>query len=133
LLPLDNSSIKRGCNYTEPLNFACVPGPAPVPDFCAGLESHRDAWNPLPLDTEDQQEAQLRKKALEGCHPESVLWMVQIMEAWFLTGVNALKVLFKVVLEANPNAEEIPKADVLPVEECDLRRVSQGQTRDQAA
>jgi hypothetical protein len=67
----------------------------------------------LLLDSEDPQEFQLRKRDLEGCDPDSIFWMVQIMESWFLADVEALKTVFKGLSEAairgNPNVEEIPK------------------------
>jgi len=89
----------------------------PVEDFRDALKTHGDAWNVLLLDREDQQEFQLRKKSLEGCDSESIFWMVQIMESWFLADLDALKAVFKGLNEAavrgNPNVEEIPKADVL--------------------
>jgi hypothetical protein len=86
----------------------------PVQDFHAALITHRDAWNVLLLDWEESTEAQLRKQGLQGCDPDSIFWMVQIMESWFLADVDALKALFGGSLsKGNPNVEEIPKADVL--------------------
>jgi uncharacterized Fe-S cluster-containing radical SAM superfamily protein len=68
----------------------------------------------LLLDGEDPQEFQLRRKSLEGCDPDSIFWMVQIMESWFLADVDALKSLFGGSLsKGNPKVEEIPKEDVL--------------------
>ena len=91
---------------------------SPVQDLRDALKTHRDAWNVLLLDSEDPQELQLRKESLEGCDAESVFWMVQIMESWFLADVDALKAVFKVglsesALRGNPNVEDIPKEDVL--------------------
>jgi hypothetical protein len=86
----------------------------PAQDFQAALKSHPDAWNVLLLDGEDPQEFQLRRKSLEGCDPDSIFWMVQIMESWFLADVDALKSLFGGSLsKGNPKVEEIPKEDVL--------------------
>jgi hypothetical protein len=89
----------------------------PVQDFQAALKAHRDAWNVLLLDSEDPQEFRLRKKRLEGCDQDSVFWMVQIMESWFLADVGALKALYKdrlneAAIKRNPKVEEIPKEDV---------------------
>jgi len=69
----------------------------------------------LLLDWEDTGEAQVRKKNLEGCDQDSIFWMVQIMESWFLADARALMALFKTNFGdlGNPNVEEIPKADVL--------------------
>jgi len=89
----------------------------PVQAFRIALQTHSNSWNVLLLDQEDSDEAELRKKRLEGCDVESVFWMVQIMESWFLADVDALKKVFEGFSEAavrgNPNVEEIPKADVL--------------------
>jgi len=63
----------------------------PVQAFRIALETHSNAWNVLLLDHEDSDEAQIRKNRLEGCDPESIFWMVQIMEAWFLADVDALR------------------------------------------
>jgi hypothetical protein len=86
----------------------------PVQDFQAALKSHPNAWNVLLLDSEDPQEFRIRKRGLEGCDSDSIFWMVQIMEFWFLADVDALRALFGGSLsKGNPNVEEIPKADVL--------------------
>lgn len=90
----------------------------PVQAFRIALQTHSNAWNVLLLDWEDPNEAEIRKKNLENCDSDSVFWMVQIMESWFLADVDgALKAAFKGLNEAavrgNPNVEEIPKADVL--------------------
>lgn len=90
----------------------------PVQDFRDALNTHGDAWNVLLLDWEDEDEAAIRKTALAGCDPDSVFWMVQIMESWFLADVDALKAVFQrnlneKALKPNPNVEEISKQDVL--------------------
>jgi Domain of unknown function (DUF4276) len=90
----------------------------PIQDFRVALKTHSDAWNVLLLDWEDGDEAAIRKRGLAGCDPDSVFWMVQIMESWFLADTEALKLVFKTnlnenALKRNPNVEEIPKQDVL--------------------
>jgi Domain of unknown function (DUF4276) len=100
----------------------------PMQDFRDALETHTDAWNVLLLDSEDPQEAELRKRRLEGCDQDSIFWMVQTMEAWFLADVEALRALFKKrfnesALGWNPRVEEIPKADVMER----LKRASGGE------
>jgi hypothetical protein len=99
----------RGCKF-QPVEA----NGTPVQDFRDALKIHPDAWNVLLLDSEDAQEFQLRRKSLEGCDPDSIFWMVQIMESWFLADVDALKALFGgSPSKGNPKVEEIPKADVL--------------------
>jgi hypothetical protein len=100
----------------------------PIQDFRDALKTHADAWNVLLLDHEDAAEAEIRKKHLEGCDQDSVFWMVEIMESWFLADVDALKALHKgrfnqSALGWNPKVEEIPKADVMER----LKRVSGGE------
>lgn len=90
----------------------------PVEDFRDALKTHSDAWNVLLIDSEDPLEFQLRKKSLEGCDPDSIFWMVQVMESWFLADVDALKRFYnggfqESALKGNPKVEEVPKADVL--------------------
>jgi Domain of unknown function (DUF4276) len=87
----------------------------PIQDFRDALETPRDGhvWNVLLLDSEEPQEFHLRKNSLEGCHQDSVFWMVQVMEAWFLADLEGLNAFFKSNLsEGNPNVENIPKVDV---------------------
>lgn len=87
---------------------------APVQDFRDALKTHPDAWNVLLLDWEDENESAVRKNALAGCDSDSVFWMVQVMESWFLADTEALKAIFKRnlnenALKRNPNVEEISK------------------------
>jgi Domain of unknown function (DUF4276) len=88
----------------------------PVEDFRDALKTHSDAWNVLLLDSEDPQEFRLRKQGLQDCDQDSVFWMVQTMESWFLADLDALKAVFKglneAVVRGNPNVEEIPKGDL---------------------
>jgi hypothetical protein len=83
----------------------------PIQDFRDALKTHSGAWNVLLLDSD------LGKAGLEGCDSDSIFWMVQIMESWFLADMYALESVFKdsseAVVKGNPNVEEIPKADVL--------------------
>jgi hypothetical protein len=93
----------RGCKFQS-----VEANGTPVQDFRDALKIHPDAWNVLLLDSEDAQESQLRRKSLEGCDPESIFWMVQIMESWFVADVDALKAVFKVglsegALRGNPH------------------------------
>jgi hypothetical protein len=104
---------RNGWRFAAPV----ATGGKPVQAFRIALQTHSNSWNVLLLDQEDSDEAELRKKRLEGCDVDSVFWMVQIMESWFLADVDALKTVFKGLSQAairgNLNVEEIPKADVL--------------------
>jgi hypothetical protein len=89
----------------------------PAQDYRAGLKANPEAWDVLLLDT-DESSANLGAKGLDGCDPESICWMVQIMESWFLADIDALKRSYdggfqESALKGNPNVEEIPKGDVL--------------------
>jgi hypothetical protein len=100
----------------------------PIQDFLDALETHPNAWNVLLLDWEDPKEAEIRKKQLGNCDPDSVFWMVQIMESWFLADIDALRAFYKrrfaeSALGWNTKVEEIPKIDVLER----LRRLSGGE------
>jgi hypothetical protein len=84
----------------------------PVQDFRDAMKTHPEAWNVLVLDSD------LGRTAVEGCDPESIFWMVQIMESWLLVDIDALKRFYnggfqESALKGNPNVEQIPKADVL--------------------
>ena len=89
----------------------------PAKDFRAGLKANPDACNVLLLDS-DNSRLNLGEKGLEGCDAESIFWMVQIMESWFLADIEALKRFYdggfqESALTGNPKVEDIPKADVL--------------------
>lgn len=89
----------------------------PVQDFHDALLAFPEAWNVLLLDAESPAERKVRSDQLKGCDSESIFWMVQTMESWFLADPDALKLVFKsglnqAALRGNPRVEEIPKADV---------------------
>jgi hypothetical protein len=112
LSEIADAASRRGWRFAPPV----ATYGRPVRAFRIALETHSSAWNVLLLDREDTDEAEIRKKHLENCDPESVFWMVQIMESWFLADPEALGTVFKglneAVVRGNPKVEEIPKADV---------------------
>ena len=112
-LELAEAARRKGWRFAPPI----ATYGRPVQAFRIALQTHSNAWNVLLLDWEDPNEAEVRKNHLENYDPDSVFWMVQIMESWFLADLDALKAVFKGLHEAavkgNPNVEEIPKADVL--------------------
>jgi len=88
----------------------------PVQDFVTAQKTHQEALNLLLLDRGDPRSAAEDAQLQE--HQDSVFWMVQIMEAWFLADADALEKYYgrdfnKKVLKSNPNVEDIPKRDVL--------------------
>jgi len=112
-LEIADAARRKGWRFAPPV----ATYGRPVQAFRIALRTHSNAWNVLLLDWEDPEQAAIRNRGLENCDSDSVFWMVQIMESWFLADVDALKAIFKGLNEAavrgNPNVEEIPKADVL--------------------
>jgi hypothetical protein len=91
------------------IGFQVIPtGATPEEDYRIAQKTHKHARNILLRDS-------------EGPKPKeknSVFWMVQLMEAWFLADPEALKSYYgkdfaSEALKKNPQVEEIPKADVL--------------------
>jgi hypothetical protein len=77
-------------------------------DFRTAEKVHSDVLNILLQDSEGSN-FQVQ---------ESVFWMVQLMEAWFLADPEALESFYgkgfrRNALKQNPHVEQIPKADVL--------------------
>jgi hypothetical protein len=90
----------------------------PVQDFKHALEKHPAAWNILLKDSDGPDDGHLFSAlSLSRSLEDSVFWMVQVMEAWFLADVEGLKRyygqgLHEAALRGNPKVEEIPKEDV---------------------
>jgi hypothetical protein len=94
----------------------------PAKDYLTALKTHRRAWNVLLLDSDEalvrSSTSLLRRKGLAGCAPDSIFWMVQIMESWFLADTDALQGYYKrgfktKAVKGDLEVERIPKADVL--------------------
>jgi hypothetical protein len=75
--------------------------------------------------------SQLRQQTnLEPSVEDSVFWMVQLMEAWFLADTAALSSFYgqgfrEAALPGNPKVEEVPKQDVL----AGLKRATETTTK----
>jgi hypothetical protein len=79
----------------------------PESDFRKGRKRNPDAWNILLRDSEGPVDP--------ARSDDSVYWMVQLMEAWFLADPEAMEAYYgsPFAKTYNPRVEEIPKADVL--------------------
>jgi hypothetical protein len=107
----------------------------PVQDYMTALKLHAEAWNVLLLDSEDgppSGELHLRGQ-LPIAKRESIFWMVQAMESWFLADITAMHSYYgtegfkKSGLPANPKVEEIPKLDVLKGIKQATRKTGRGE------
>ena len=96
-------------------------GGTPVADFHAALIAHPNAFNVLVLDSDGPIDGSLadlyRSKKLDPKLQDSVFWMVQLMESWFLADIGALKAYYRdgfieSAVTGNPAVEEILNADV---------------------
>jgi len=94
----------------------------PAEDFRDALRTHPEAWNVLLLDSDSPCEGPLadlcRSKGLDSSHEDSIFWMVQIMESWFLADPDSLKDYYddgfrEDALRGDPQVERIPKSEVL--------------------
>lgn len=94
----------------------------PVRDFLVGISANPHAFNVLLLDSDAPIDGPLeelcRRKGIGPERSHAVFWMVQIMEAWFLADVDALRKHFgrrfqESASRGNPKVEKIPKADVM--------------------
>jgi hypothetical protein len=108
-------------------------GGTPAQDYRDGRKANPDAWNFLLLDSDETIAGDLAdlcaRKDLAG-FSDSVFWMAQIMEAWFLTDPESLSKYYrdgfrKDALVGNPQVEQIPKSDVY----ARLRAATQGTQR----
>jgi hypothetical protein len=97
-------------------------GSRPVEDYKNALRTHPDAWNYVLKDSEGPfTETLLRTfreiSGFKASDAESVFWMVQMMESWFLADRGALKQYYdqhfrENSLPSNPKIEAILKEDV---------------------
>ena len=107
----------RGRARNQQVRFELIAcGATPVQDFLIALKKHQQARNILLKDSEGPAADNLQ--APQGTDPNSVFWMVQLMEAWFLADPDALQHYYgqhfkAAALQKNPRVEEIPKGDVL--------------------
>jgi hypothetical protein len=88
-------------------------------DFENALKSHPEAWCILLRDSEGPDDGKLLARfRLPKTRGDSVFWMVQVMEAWFLADCAALEAYYGKgfltrALPRNPAVERIPKTDLI--------------------
>jgi hypothetical protein len=104
------------------IGFSVIPARGtPEADFKLAQKTHPDAWNILLRDSEGPAPA----------YEDSVFWMVQLMESWFLADPKTLASYYgdgfvSNALKPNPRVEEIPKADVLECLKQATRKTQKG-------
>ena len=90
-----------------------------IHDFQDACQAHRSSWNILLIDSEGPDDGQLfARLKLATAQKESVFWMVQLMETWFVADIQALKKFYgqgfrDARLRAKRDIERIPKGDVI--------------------
>jgi hypothetical protein len=90
-----------------------------IGDFELAIQTHPASWNILLIDSEGPDDGKLfARLRLHAAQEDSVFWMVQLMESWFLADIQALKRYFgqglsETRLRGNRAIEQIPKKDVL--------------------
>ena len=104
--------------------------------FLLALETHPDALNILLIDSEGPDDGKLfeticQPRGIDVRSEDTVFWMVQCMEAWFLADAEALKKYYRNefredVVRGNPNVEEILKEDVFEALKTATKDTSKG-------
>jgi len=90
----------------------------PVDAFETARKAHPSAWNVLLLDSDKPDDGRLcEDRGLDKAVRDSVFWMVEIMEAWFLADPDALRGFYgqhfqQTAVQCNPDVEQVPKRDV---------------------
>lgn len=94
-----------------------------IQDFVTALRKHPDALNVLLIDSERDDDGALfesicEPRGVSGSARDSVFWMIQCMESWFLADVERLAEYYgggfrQNALPSNARVEATPKRDVL--------------------
>lgn len=90
-----------------------------IHDFQDDIKSHSLAWNVLLIDSEGADDGKLlARSGFTSKQKDSVFWMVQLMESWFLADPQALKKYYgqgfrEARLMAKRGIERIPKKDAM--------------------
>jgi hypothetical protein len=117
------------------LEFVATGG-TPVPDFRIALKTHLKAWNILLLDSDGLVTGALfgekcGSQGLKRSDSDSVFWMVQIMESWFLADAEQLQEYYgqkfkRSAVGSIPDVEQIPKKRVYAKLKSRNQRMSDG-------
>ena len=90
-----------------------------IHDFQDACQSHPSSWNVLLIDSEGPDDGLLfARLGLPAAQRDSVFWMVQLMESWFLADIQKLKSYYRqgfreARLTAKRDIERVPKKDVI--------------------
>ena len=90
-----------------------------IHDFRDAMKTHPSSWNVLLIDSEGPDDGRLFARLhLPVAQEESVFWMVQLMETWFVADIQALKRFYgqglrEAQLLIKRDMERVPKKDVL--------------------
>jgi hypothetical protein len=104
----------------------------PLEDLQDGIRANPHAWSILLMDSDGPVDRErLTRLGLSRPARDSVFWMVQVMESWFLADKDALARFYgprflPKALPQNPQVEKIPKADALRGLKDATRRSSKG-------
>jgi hypothetical protein len=107
-----------------------------IADFLTGLRKHPGALNILLIDSEGPDDGKLfeticQQRGIDVRSRNTVFWMMQCMEAWFLADAEALRKYYgqefrENAVTGNPKVEEIPKNDVFEALKTATKDTSKG-------
>ena len=79
-----------------------------IQDYKDAMRTHPEAWNILILDAEGPDDGRLfGRLSIRAASRESVFFMVQIMESWFLADVETLKNYYGEGFKAIPRSDDV--------------------------
>ncbi len=110
-------------------------GAKPIQDFKIAVRSHPDAWNIVLLDSDRPDDSRLFEECaaphgIEEARRDSVFWMVQVMETWFIADREALRRYYgkdfqDSAISLNQRVEQIAKSEIY----SGLKRATQRTTK----
>ena len=104
--------------------------------FQLALKAHPGALNILLIDSEGPDDGKLfesicQPRGIDDRSRDTVFWLVECMEAWFLADAGALRRYYgkdfrENAIRGNPNVEEISKKDVFEALKTATKQTSKG-------